>query len=205
MKQYFVTGIGTDVGKTIAAAVLVEALKADYWKPVQSGDLHNSDTQKVQNLISNTATVFHRNTYAFHTPVSPHLAAKIDKQYIDLQKIKIPNVNKNFIVEGAGGIMVPLNDDMLILDLIQQLNVEIILVVKNYLGSINHSLLSIAILQQSKVKIKGIIFCGEENKSSEDFILNYTKIPCLGKIPIINLDKNSIKKQAEKFKFLNDE
>lgn len=205
MKQYFVTGIGTDVGKTVVSAVFVEALKADYWKPIQSGDIDNSDTLKVRNLISNPFTVFHKSSYEFTTPASPHLSAKIDKQYIDNQKFILPNVNKNFIVEGAGGIMVPLNDNFLILDLIKHLNLEVILVIKNYLGSINHSLLSINALKQNGIKIKGVVFCGEENKSSEDYILNYTKVKCLGYIPTIKLNKEEILKQAEKFKYLNND
>ncbi|MCB9227578.1 MAG: dethiobiotin synthase [Chitinophagales bacterium] len=205
MKQYFVTGIGTDVGKTVVSAVFVEALKADYWKPIQSGDIDNSDTLKVRNLISNPSTVFHKSSYEFTTPASPHLSAKIDKQYIDNQKFILPNVNKNFIVEGAGGIMVPLNDNFLILDLIKHLNLEVILVIKNYLGSINHSLLSINALKQNGIKIKGVVFCGEENKSSEDYILNYTKVKCLGYIPTIKLNKEEILKQAEKFKYLNND
>ena len=186
-------------------AVLVEALKADYWKPIQSGDLDNSDTLKVKNLVSNHSTVFYKNSYEFSTPASPHLSAKIDNQYIDIQNIILPNVNKNFIVEGAGGIMVPLNEKYLILDLIKHLNLEVILVVKNYLGSINHSLLSIDVLKQNGIKIKGVVFCGEENKSSEDYILNYTNLKCLGYIPVIKLNKKEILKQAEKFKYLNND
>lgn len=205
MKQYFVTGIGTDVGKTVVSAILVEALKADYWKPIQSGDIDNSDTLKVRNLINNQSTVFHKSAYEFTTPASPHLSAKIDNQYIDIQNIKLPNVNNNLIVEGAGGIMVPLNDNFLILDLIKHLNLEVILVIKNYLGSINHSLLSIGVLKQNGIKIKGVVFSGEENESSENFILNYTKVKCLGYVPIIKLNKEEILKQVEKFKYLNND
>lgn len=205
MKQYFITGIGTDVGKTIVSAVLVEALKADYWKPVQSGDLDTNDTLKVDNLISNSSTVFHKSSYEFTVPVSPHYAALLDNQYIDIQNIILPKINKNFIIEGAGGIMVPLNEKYLILDLIKKLRLEVILVIKNYLGSINHSLLSIAILQQSGLNLKGIIFCGEPNESSEEYILKYTKVKCLGRIPLIELNKEEIQKQAEKFKYLNND
>ena len=144
-KQYFISGIDTDIGKTFVSAILVEALKADYWKPIQSGDLHYSDTDKVKEMISNTTTKFHANSYAFKEPASPHYSAELESQVIDLDKIIKLTTGNSLIVEGAGGLMVPLNNESLIIDLIQQLNMELILVIKNYLGSINHSLMSIEI------------------------------------------------------------
>lgn len=182
MKTYFITGIGTDVGKTVAAAILTEALEADYWKPIQAGDLTNSDTIKVQNLVSNQKTIFHKESYQLTQPMSPHAAAKIDKIEIDLTKISIPETKNNLIIEGAGGLMVPLNNHELIIDLIKRLNAETILVSQNYLGSINHTLLSIEVLKQKGIKVKGIIFNGNENKETEEYILNYTGITYLGRI-----------------------
>ncbi|TXB65328.1 dethiobiotin synthase [Vicingus serpentipes] len=182
MKNYFITGIGTDVGKTVASAILTEALEADYWKPVQAGDLENSDTIKVQRLVSNTKTVFHKEAYQLTQPMSPHAAAKIDKIDIDLNQIQIPKTTNNLIIEGAGGLMVPLNNSQLIIDLIKKLDVETILVSQNYLGSINHTLLSIEAIKQKGLKIKGIIFNGDENKETEEYILNYTGINYLGRI-----------------------
>jgi dethiobiotin synthetase len=182
MKKIFVTGIGTDVGKTIVAAVLTEALDADYWKPVQAGDLLNSDTLKVKELISNSTTKFFPETYRLTQPMSPHAAADIDGVTIDLEAFQLPNTTNNLIVEGAGGLMVPLNGEELIIDLIKQLNLETILVVSNYLGSINHTLLSLQVLKQKSINVIGIIFNGETNPESEKYILKYSGIPCLGRI-----------------------
>lgn len=201
MKKYFVTGIGTDIGKTVIAAMLTEALGADYWKPIQSGDLENSDTKKVQNLISNSKTVFHVESYRLNEPMSPHAAAKIDGIEIDLNKIQVPATDNHLIIEGAGGLMVPLNDKDLIIDLIQKLEVEVILVSQNYLGSINHTLLSYESLKNRNIKIAGIIFNGNENKETEDFILNYTQLKCIGKVANhATIDKNVILQYKNQFK-----
>lgn len=182
LMNYFITGIGTNIGKTIVSAILTEALEADYWKPIQAGDLANSDSLKVQKLISNSTSKIHPEAYRLNQPMSPHAAAKIDGVEIDLTKINIPKTNNNLIVEGAGGLMVPLNDKDLIIDLIIKLQAEVILVSQNYLGSINHTLLSIETLKSKGIKVYGIIFNGEENKETESFILNYTNIKCLGRI-----------------------
>ncbi|MCB0380667.1 MAG: dethiobiotin synthase [Flavobacteriales bacterium] len=182
MKKYFITGIGTNIGKTVVSAILTEALEADYWKPIQSGDLDTSDSLKVQNLISNQKTIIHPEAYRLNQPMSPHAAAKLDKVTIDLNNIILPKTQNNLIIEGAGGLMVPLNDKDLIIDLIAKLDAEVILVSQNYLGSINHTLLSIESLKARKLKVKGIIFNGEENKETESFILNYTKVQFLGRI-----------------------
>ena len=182
-KKYFVTGIGTGIGKTIVSAILTEKLKADYWKPVQAGELNNSDTMKVRSLVSNSKSVFHPETYALTEPFSPHKSAAIDGIEIDINKFILPKTDNNLIIEGAGGLMVPLNDRFLVIDLIKQLKVEVILVSQNYLGSINHTLLSIQTLKQYEIQIAGIIFNGDSNSNSEEYILNYTSIKLLGRIP----------------------
>ena len=117
MKTYFITGIGTDVGKTIVSAICVEALEADYWKPVQAGDLDHDDTCKVKKLVSNSKSVFHPNRYALKTPMSPHAAAAIDGIEIDLKAIKVPKTNNHLVIEGAGGLLVPLNDTVTVMDM----------------------------------------------------------------------------------------
>ena len=182
MKKYFVTGIGTGVGKTIVSAILTEALEADYWKPIQAGELNNSDTLKVKSLVSNSKTVFHKEAYALSEPISPHAAAKIDSVRIDLDEIKLPNTNNDLIIEGAGGLMVPLSEKDLIIDLINKLNVEVILVSENYLGSINHTLLSFESLKARNLKVAGIIFNGEPNQETENHILEYTGLKCLARV-----------------------
>lgn len=198
--KFFVTGIGTDVGKTIASAILTEALEADYWKPIQAGNIEDSDTITVKSLISNTNSVFHKEAYLLKTPASPHNAAAKENTEIDLNKIEIPFTKNKLIIEGAGGLMVPLNNDILVIDLIQKLDAEVILVSKNYLGSINHTLLSVEVLKQRNIPIKGIIFNGEKYKEGEDFILNYTGLKKIGHIyPEKYFDKNHIKKYAKDF------
>jgi dethiobiotin synthetase len=185
-KPLFVTGIGTGIGKTLISAVLVEKLQADYWKPVQSGDLDNSDTIKVRQLVSNSTSVFHPETYRLTQPYSPHKSAALDGITIDEQTIVLPQTNNRLIIEGAGGLMVPLNDHFLMINLIKQFDAEVILVSQNYLGSINHSLLSIEALKQRNIPIKGIIFNGEANVSTEDYILAYTQIPLLGNMQVLD-------------------
>lgn len=199
--NYFVTGIGTDVGKTIVSAVLVEAIQADYWKPVQCGGLDYTDTQRVKNLISNQKTRFFDEVYSFKHPLSPHAAAKMENTEIDINNIILPETQNNLIVEGAGGLMVPLNDKYLMLDLIKKFNLTVILVSKNYLGSINHTLLTAEVLKLNNIPVAGIIFNGIENKESESFIKNYTGLKIYGRVDYEDvIDKGFIKRNAEKLK-----
>ncbi|QXU43890.1 dethiobiotin synthase [Pedobacter sp. D749] len=194
MNKYFVTGIGTGIGKTLVSAILTEKLKADYWKPIQSGDLDTSDSITIDGLISNPQTIIHPESYRLTQPLSPHLSARLDDVDIDLDKINTPLTDNDLIIEGAGGLMVPLNEGELIIDLIKKLEVEVILVSQNYLGSINHTLLSVNLLKQYEITIKGIIFNGEENTETERYILQYAKIKKLGSIPSFsNIDKEKVK------------
>ncbi len=198
--KLFITGISTDVGKTIASAIIVEALQADYWKPIQAGDLEHSDTHKVQSLVSNTQSHFHSNSYALQTPASPHLAAAMDGITITMNEIQEPKTNNHLVVEGAGGILVPLNDTQSVVDLIQP-DYKVIVVSRHYLGSINHTLLTIEALQNRKIQVAGIIFSGDENKSSESIILSRTAVPFIGRIaqePYF--DTNVISEYAELFR-----
>jgi dethiobiotin synthetase len=174
MKQFIIAGIGTEIGKTVVSAILTAGLKADYWKPVQSGDIETGDAYWIRKWVP-SATI-HPSTYALTQPLSPHSAAEIDGITIELEAFKKPTEN-TLIIELAGGIMVPLNDRDTNLDLIKQLDLPVILVSKNYLGSINHTLLSYEILKQQGVQMAGIVFNGLENPSGEKFILNYTGLP----------------------------
>jgi len=198
--KLFITGISTDVGKTITSAIVVEALEADYWKPVQAGDLDNSDTHKVKSQISNLKSQFYPNSYQLNTPASPHLAAEIDGITIDLKQIQEPQTENHLVIEGAGGIFVPLNEKDSIIDLIQP-DYKVILVSRHYLGSINHTLLTIEAIRNRGFKVAGIIFSGSENKSTESLILNKTGIKCIGRIeeePYF--DQNVIKEYADLFR-----
>ncbi len=186
-RPLFITGIGTGIGKTIVSAILVEKLKADYWKPIQSGDLDNSDTLLVQSLVSNPISKFHAEAYRLTQPFSPHKSAALDGIEIDPAKIIIPKTDNQLIIEGAGGLMVPLNDRFLMIDLIKQLDAEVILVSQNYLGSINHTLLSIDALRSRNILTKGIIFNGDSDDYSETVIKSVTLINQLAHITTLNL------------------
>jgi dethiobiotin synthetase len=180
----FVTGIGTDIGKTVASAILCEALEADYWKPVQAGFDDGTDAALLKSLVTNKKTIVHPETYKLKLASSPHIAARKEGIKIDLNKIvedyfkivnrESSNVNasqnskqktENLIIEGAGGLMVPLNENEFIIDLIKKLNAKVILVSKNYLGSINHSLLTASVCKQNNLDVAGWMF-------NEDF-MNY--------------------------------
>ncbi|MFH1321847.1 MAG: dethiobiotin synthase [Bacteroidota bacterium] len=203
MRKIFVTGIGTEVGKTVVSAILTEALKADYWKPVQAGQLDNTDTMKVQQLVSNQVSKFHPESYCLSQFMSPHAGAVIDNIEIDLSKIQLPNTKNTLIIEGAGGLMVPLNDNQLVIDLIKHLEPEVVLVSQNYLGSINHTILSVEALLSRKIDVLGIIFNGKPNKPTEDFILNHTGLKCLGRImEEREINKEVVFKYAQEFKDL---
>ena len=198
--KIFITGIGTDVGKTIASSIVVEALEADYWKPIQAGDLDNSDSHKIQRYIANSTTKIHENSYKLNTPASPHLAAEIDGITIDLKQIKEPKAKNHLVIEGAGGVLVPLNNTDSIIDLIQK-DYKVIVVSRHYLGSINHTLLTIEALKNRNISVAGIIFSGDENMASEEIILSKTTAKFIGRIenePYF--DQNVIQYYADKFR-----
>jgi dethiobiotin synthetase len=198
--KLFITGISTDVGKTIASSIIVESLQADYWKPIQAGDIDHSDSHKVKSYISNTKTQILENSYQLNTPASPHLAAAIDNITIDIKKIKEPQTKNHLVIEGAGGLLVPLNETDCIIDLIKP-DYKVIVVSRHYLGSINHTLLTIETLKSRNIAIAGIVFSGAENKSTEEIILNKTNIKCIGRIdqePYF--DKNVIAEYADLFR-----
>ncbi len=199
--RLFVTGIGTEVGKTVVSAILTEALQADYWKPVQAGDLDYSDTHKVKDMVSNSKSVFHDESFALNHPMSPHAAAERDGVEIRLEEFKIPETENHMIIEGAGGLMVPLNSKDCIIDLIEDLGVEVVLVSRNYLGSINHTLLSVEALVSRGITIKGVIFNDEENVDTESVILKMTGLKCLGRVEMEeDLTQEVISHYASKFR-----
>ncbi len=199
MQQFFVTGISTEVGKTIASAIITEALKADYWKPVQAGDLDNSDSHKIADLISNTKTVIHKSSYELLTPMSPHAAAEIDGIQIDIRNIKQPLTYNHLVIEGAGGLLVPLNDDDTIIDIIMP-NYKVIVVSRHYLGSINHTLLTVNWLKQKGYDVY-ILFSGDAHPTTESIILKKTGISSIGRINEEKVfDKEVVKKYAAEFR-----
>ncbi|MCX6199428.1 MAG: dethiobiotin synthase [Bacteroidetes bacterium] len=199
--RIFITGIGTGVGKTLASAVLCETLQADYWKPVQCGNLENSDAQLVRSLVSNSVSKLHAETYRLKEAASPHFAAKKENVEIEIDKFKLPQTNNRLIIEGAGGIMVPMNNELVMFDLIAYLQLPAVVVVRNYLGSINHALLTLEFLEGEGIEIAGIIVSGENYNDNEEIVQHFTALPVIGRIDEAKtIDKDFVSAQAEKMK-----
>ena len=197
-KQFIIAGIGTEIGKTVCSAIVTKALQADYWKPVQAGNVTDGDAYWVQQWVPGTH-VF-PSTYALSQPLSPHTAAELDGVSIEIGAFSLPETSNNLIVELAGGIMVPLNNELTNLDLIEHLGLPVILVSKNYLGSINHTLLTYEILKSRNTTIAGIIFNGPTNPSGEAFILNHTGLPVLLRVKEeSDINSHIINQYAESF------
>jgi dethiobiotin synthetase len=177
--NYFVTAIGTDSGKTVVSAILCKALNADYWKPVQAGMPSDSDT--IRSLLGNNVKI-HKERFVFKTPASPHAAAALENVEVHLDDFIEPKHDTDLVIEGAGGCLVPLNDENFVIDLASKFDAQVVLVSNIYLGSINHTLLSYEALTSRNLKIAGIIFNGPFNKGTERIILHHTKLPCLMRI-----------------------
>jgi dethiobiotin synthetase len=198
----FITGIGTGVGKTLVAAIAAEALEADYWKPIQAGFDEGTDSEWVQAYISNTKSSIRPEVYKLKKPASPHIAAREEGLTISVEKIlqQIPTKNSNLIVEGAGGLMVPLNNHFFVANLIQQLQAKVLLVSRNYMGSINHSLLTAASCKQAGIPVLGWVFT-DSYLSYEEEIVAWTGYPKLLSIPFTEtIDKVFICQQAAHLK-----
>lgn len=180
-----IVGIHTDIGKTIVSAVLAEALGADYWKPVQAGNVDNSDLKVVRDLITNGAERVHAEAVLLTEPMSPHAAAAIDKVVIDHKQFSWPVTTKTLLIETAGGVLSPMSDDATMADFVQFYQLPVILVSQNYLGSINHTLLCIEVLKNRNIPILGIVMSGETNTASEAFIESYTHVPIIARVPFM--------------------
>jgi dethiobiotin synthetase len=201
----FITGIGTEVGKTVVSAVLTEALHADYWKPIQAGFSDGTDALTVEESITNTDTIIHGEAYKLSLPASPHIAARLERTRIDLDLVlerfsQLGSAQRRLIIEGAGGLLVPLNENEFVIDLIQKLNARVILVSRNYLGSINHSLLTAAVCREKNIDVAGWIF-NDQYMDYEDEIVRWTALPKIFSIPYTeNVTKAFILEQAGKIK-----
>lgn len=202
MIPIFITGTGTGIGKTIISAIVTEALQADYWKPVQAGYGGGTDSLLAQQLISNKKSIIHPEAYRLKMPASPHLAAAAEKKEITLNEIMahLPQTKNQLIIEGAGGLMVPLNEKEFVLDLIKKLKARVIIVSKNELGSINHSLLTAAVLKIEKVNVAGWIFSGEY-KNYEKEIEKWSGFPRIASVKQLSeISKEIIKIQAKRMR-----
>ena len=203
----FITGIGTAIGKTVVSAIITEALEADYWKPIQAGFDDGTDALQVRSLISNTNTIIHPEVYTLQMPASPHIAARNEGGHISIASIvnrlpstandlRLTTYDSRLVVEGAGGILVPLNDQEFVIDLIEQLGAKVILVSRNYLGSINHSLLTAAICKQRNINVIGWIF-NDQYLDYEEEIVKWTGYPKIASIPLAEkVDKTFVLQQA---------
>jgi dethiobiotin synthetase len=186
MRKIFITGIGTGVGKTLVSAIVTEALQADYWKPLQTGYMDGKDSDTVRNIISNSNTKIHPEAFCLKLPASPFAAAEAEGIKIDLKDIHIPATDNVIVIEGAGGLMVPINEQELMIDFIEQLDAEVILVSQNYLGSINHTMLSCMALAATNMKVLGIVYNGEDNLMAERSVLSFCNYPVIGRIKVEN-------------------
>lgn len=201
----FISGTGTGVGKTIVAAIITEALEADYWKPVQAGVADGTDAIEVKALISNKHSVIYEEAYKLSVAASPHIAAAKENIRINLETIHgkylgLPDTGRPLVIEGAGGIMVPLNEHEFVIDLVKMLNAKLILVSKNYLGSINHSMVTAMACSQKDVDTAGWIF-NDQYMDYEDEIVEWTDIPKIGSVPFCEIiSKPFIKEQAERLR-----
>jgi dethiobiotin synthetase len=202
MKSIFITGTGTDVGKTLVAAIVTEALQADYWKPVQAGFSDGTDSLRIEQLITNNQTKIHPELYKLKMAASPHLAAEAEHIEIHIKDIvgQLPKTKNRLVIEGAGGLMVPLNKNKFILNLIKNLKAKVIIVSKNELGSINHSLLTAAVLKKEKIDVAGWIF-NEEYLHYENEIEQWSGYPAIASIKHLNeITRETIKAESEKIK-----
>lgn len=201
-QSFFITGIHTDAGKTVTAAFLQLALDADYWKPIQAGDLDFGDTDRVKAWTGSPANRFHPVRHELNTPASPHYAAAIDGVEIQLSDFTLPHCTGGsaLIVEGAGGILVPLNDRETVADLMVHLNIPVILVSRHYLGSINHTLLSIEYLKSRGIALAGIIYSGGDSPETVRIVHELTGVKVLAELPeMVKVDINILTKLAEKY------
>ena len=198
-KGFFITAIGTDSGKTLVSAIFTEALRADYWKPIQAG--FPTDSDEVKRLLSNSESKILDERFLLRTPASPHAAAKVEEIEINLEDFEQPVSDKPLIVEGAGGLLVPINDNHVVANLIEKLKLPVILVSNLYLGNINHTLLSAHYLKQTGIEVAGLVFNGPENYESERIIEKMTGYRVLLKIPELpTINRETVKNYAYQLK-----
>jgi len=193
-KTWVIAGTDTDVGKTIVSAMLTLALKANYWKPIQTGNVLDSDRRTVQTLTQLPDDHFFSEMYSFAEPLSPNQAAEIAQATINAQKLlNIPSSTRPLIIECAGGLLVPITQKILQIDVMQKWGHPIVLCSRTTLGTINHTLLSIEALKRREIPIAGILFVGDSNLKSETNIVHFGQVPYLGRLPhLATLDSASL-------------
>lgn len=200
MRGLVIAGIGTDVGKTVVSAVVCEALNADYWKPVQSGIADSpGDSQFMAGLLQGAPSRVHPPAYAFKASLSPHAAAALEGSSVSLERLVPPHAKSPLVIELAGGVLVPLNDEHTNIDLVARLGLPVLVVSRHYLGSINHTLLTLEALRAREVAVLGVVFNGEELPDTERIIARIGQVPVLGRIPTLpELTPAAVRAAAEK-------
>lgn len=197
MSSTFITGIGTNVGKTVVSAILCEALEADYWKPVQSGTDEGRDADTVSRLISNSKTVIHPSVYELYLPASPNIAANAENVTLDLEKIIIPETKNDLIIEGAGGLLVPLTNEKTYLDFVLKHHLSVAVVISPYLGCINHSLLTFAVLKQHNVPVRYAVLNGNFDTAVKNTLQQFLAVPFIEMRQATLLSKTFVQQEAE--------
>lgn len=203
--RFFITGTDTGVGKTVVSALLCAALDAIYWKPIQTGTREGTDRATVMRLAGIRRERTLPEAYKFSPPVSPHLAARLAGVRIDFRKIKIPGpaelpADANLIAEGAGGALVPINERQLTTDLMKHLRLPVLLVTRTTLGTINHTLLSVAALREARLDLRGVIMVGKPNRENREAIEHYGEVEVVGSVPLmVKLNRESLLRAYRKF------
>lgn len=201
MHKIIVTGSGPDIGKTVVSAILTTMLDGDYWKPIECGDREGSDTHVMSKLIDTTKHHIYSPAYSLKEPLSPHHSARLENIAIDPSCVLLPKTNRSLIIETAGGILTPLRTTFLNLYLFEPWQARWVVVSRHYLGSINHTLLTIEALKYRKIPILGIIFNGEPNPDSEEAILQNSGLPFLGRLlPEQTININIIQQYVEQWR-----
>jgi len=206
-KGFFITGTDTGVGKTFFASLLINKYNFDYWKPIQTGKFLENDTLYIKKKIVNKKNILHEPVYSFKKPLSPHLASDYEKISIDIKKIKKPSSKRPLIIEGAGGILVPLNKKNLIIDLIKKFKLPVIVISKSILGTINHTLMTLELLKKNKIKVFGVVLNNIKNKKEGNdnaiSLESFGNIKVLARISSINnINKKKIENLSKK-KFMS--
>jgi dethiobiotin synthetase len=186
-QRFFITGTDTGVGKTVVSALLCAALEAIYWKPIQTGTREGTDRNTVMRLARLPRARTIPETYRFAPPVSPHLAAERAGVRIELRKIKMPRIGgkDRLIAEGAGGVLVPINETQLMIDLIRHLELPVLLVARTSLGTISHTLLSLRALRSASLNVRGVILVGNHNRDNLNAIEHYGEAQVVGFVPLL--------------------
>jgi dethiobiotin synthetase len=193
-----IAGIHTGIGKTLVSAIVCHAIQADYWKPVQAGETDRTDSMRVRQFSDSKTTTVHPEAWVLGSPQSPHRAAAIDGVELHLENLRLPHTSNTLVIETAGGLYSPYDERHCMVDLIEKFSARVILVSRHYLGSINHTLLSLHVLKQRNIPVLGLIYSGADFSSSSTFIARkHPEIPFFHLGEIDEIDRDQMRLTAE--------